>query len=398
MSQGDYYTWHEQEGELAGESIRWVSKPGLPQSDSLDPAVRLLASLVEVHPEDRVLDLHGGAGQLGVLLARRTRREVVLASDHGVAVEAARRTLLLNGLPKDDLSKRIRVVHGDGYGVLASESFDVVCLSIPKGKERMRRLIHLAAWYLNPGGRFYVAGPKRGGVLSALRFTKELFGGIETETYGGGCRAACAVRPRGSVPDPGDGFRLCEAEICGKTWRFYTHPALFAYGAQGQLDPGTRLLVESLDAKPGERVLDLGCGSGIVGLILAHQLQGRVVLVDISAAALEASRRTLSLYGLSELQAEIKSSDVISAVRGERFDVVATYPPAHQGWALDREAARQFVHGAARVLNPAGQVYVVGSAGLPFRRWLQEAFHCVEVLDDIKTHQLFRAERPRVEL
>ena len=392
----DYYAWREHEGELAGGPIRWAGKPGLPPGDEIDPAVDLINALLEVHPDDRALDLRCGTGRLGVLLARRTRNEVVLADDHGLGVEAARRTLSVNGLG-NELEERVRIIHGDGYGLLTPESFDVVCLSLPKGKELARRLVRLAAWYLKPGGRFYMAGPKRGGVLSILKFARELFGNTQEEIYGGGCRAACAVRPSAPPDDPGDGFGLRETAARGKTktWRFFTHPALFSYGTEG-LDPGTRLLVEHPEIGPGERVLDLGCGPGIVGLVAARRHGAEVVLVDIGAAALEAARRTLALYDLSPPQAEVCYSDVISGVRGERFDVVLTYPPAHppQGWALDRETARAFVEGAARVLRPEGRAYVVGSAGLPFHRWLRRVFQSVEVLADTKTHRLYRAERP----
>ncbi len=364
-----------------------------------DPAARLLIARLSLSPPTRrVLDLRCGAGkgELARFLVRRALGDVVLADDHGGAIEALRRALARDSLMGDrDPGRRIRLLHGDGYAVLTPGSFDLVCLSIPKGKEFTRRLIRLAAWYLRPGGRFCLAGPKRGGISGALAFTRELFGDLEEETYGGGCRAACAVLLLSSRrEDPGEGFRLHEVEVYGQRWHSYTHPALFAYGAEG-LDPGTRMLLESMDLRPGERVLDLGCGSGIVGLLAVRRFAARAVLVDVSAAALEASRRTLALYGLSEPQAAVRYSDVTSGIAGERFDVVLTYPPAHRDWTRDRETAQRFIQGAARVLQPRGRAYVVSSAGLPLLRWLRESFQQVETLAATGAHTLYRAETPR---
>jgi 16S rRNA (guanine1207-N2)-methyltransferase len=381
----DYYIWREFEGELAGEPIHWAGKPSLEHWDSIDPSVQLLARVLELGPCDRVLDLNCSAGWLGVLAARRTTEEILLASDHGLAVEATKRTLKLNGL-----NGRVQVIHGDALDRLEPQSFDAACLVIPKGKEVARRLVRLSAWALRPGGKLYIAGPKRGGIKSLIAYVKELFGGIELETYGGGCRAAMAVRPADlELEPPGDDFVLREAKARGRIWCFYTRPGMFAWEG---LDEGTRLLLEVLELSPYDHVLDLGCGSGLIGAVTAHEAdEGRIVLVDVSASALEAARRTLRLYKLPCERVEVRYSDIIDAVRDEKFDVVVTYPPVHQGWGTEREVALQFVRDAPKVLKSGGRLYVVSAAGLPYRRLLRELFGSVEVLADTGSHQVYRA-------
>jgi 16S rRNA (guanine1207-N2)-methyltransferase len=334
------------------------------------------------------LDLNCGAGWLGVLAARRTTGEILLASDHGLAVEATKRTLKLNSL-----NRRTQVVHGDALDRLKPRNFDAACLAIPKGKEVARRLVRLSAWALRPKGKLYIAGPKRGGIKSLIAYVKELFGAVELETYGGGCRAAMAVRPANlELEPPGDDFMLREAEARGRTWRFYTRPGMFAWEG---MDEGTCLLLEVLELNPRDHVLDLGCGSGLIGAVAAHEtIEGRVVLVDVSASALEAARRTLMLYKLPGGRVEVRYSDIIDAVRDEKFDVVATYPPVHQGWGTEREVALQFVRDAPKVLKLGGRLYVVGAAGLPYRRLLRGLFGNVEVLVDTGSNQVYRAVWP----
>lgn len=388
MGVTDYYVWRTFEDRLAGEPVRWAGKPGLEIWSRIDPGVALIAQVMEIGPQDHVLDLNCGVGWLGVLAARRTSGRILLASDHGLAVEAARRTMAMN-----DLEGRAHIVHGDGLPLLEPGAFDVAFLNLPKGKEVARRLLRLAAWALKPGGRLYLAGPKRGGVEGLIAEAERLFGRAPVWAYGSGYRVAVAVRPADLALDPpGDDFVEREATVRGRTWRFVTRPGLFSWSA---LDEGTRRLIEHMEIGPRDHVLDLGCGYGIVGVVAGHEArEGRVVMVDISASALEASRRTLSLYALPHC--EVRLSDVIDGVRGERFDVVVTNPPIHQGFGVEREVAMQFVHDAVHVLRPGGRLYLVGAVVLPYRAIIERVFGSVEVLFDDRHYRVYRAvHRPR---
>lgn len=383
MGVTDYYVWREFEDQIGGETVRWAGKPGLEIWSHIDPGVALIAQVMEIGPADHVLDLNCGVGWLGVLAARRTQGRIVMASDHGLAVEAARRTMAMNGF-----EGRAAIVHGDGLSLLEPEGFDVVFLNIPKGKEVAQRLVRIAAWALRPGGRLYLAGPKRGGIESLIAYARDLFGRAPVWAYGSGYRVAVATRPPAlPIELPGDDFVERTAEVRGRIWRFVTRPGLFSWAG---LDEGTRRLIEHMEIRPHEHVLDLGCGYGIVGVVAAHEAwEGRVVMVDISAAALEASRRTVALYALPHV--EIRLSDVIAGVRGERFDVVVTNPPIHQGFGVEREVAMQFVHDAPLVLRPGGRLYLVGAVVLPYRTIIERVFGNVEVLFDDRHYRVYRA-------
>src|SRR5581483_3558789 len=71
-----------------------------------------------------------------------------------------------------------------------------------------------------------------------------------------------------------------------------TQPGAFAHRG---LDPGTRLLIETMAVSPRARVLDLGCGAGAVGIVaakLAHD--GHVTLVDCDIRATRLAERNLA--------------------------------------------------------------------------------------------------------
>jgi 16S rRNA (guanine1207-N2)-methyltransferase len=354
----DYYEWREFETRIADRVIRYASKPGLPDWDQVDHASRLLAEAIGVGPGDRLIDLRCGKGIVAAFAAQRGA-DVTALDDSIVAVEATRRTLEMNAvLPAD-----VRL-----------SSYDIAVITVPKSRDATRRLIREAARALRPGGRAYLAGATRSGVKSAIDDLKSIFGSAHVVAYGKGHRVAVSTRPDVLAPDDEDGFAEIEVEARGGRWHVVTGPGVFS---RDRLDDGTRHLIEATEFRAGESLLDLGCGCGIVGLVGAV-MGSRVTCVDGSAAAIEATRRTLSIAGTHD--AHVVWSDCASAVRDRQFDVVATNPPFHQGVGADFAVARQFARDAAHVLRPAGRLVLVANRFLRYERELSHLFAQVRVV------------------
>jgi ribosomal protein L11 methylase PrmA len=115
--------------------------------------------------------------------------------------------------------------------------------------------------------------------------------------------------------------------------------------------PSTRLLLDELAERitGGERVLDVGCGSGVLGLCALRLGASSAVGVDIEANAIEATRRNAALNGFEgRVEARIES---LGAIEGA-FDVVV----ANIGWATLVELAPELIE---RV-SPSGWLAVSG--------------------------------------
>jgi methylase of polypeptide subunit release factors len=114
--------------------------------------------------------------------------------------------------------------------------------------------------------------------------------------------------------------------------------------------------------RPGERLLDLGTGSGVVS-VLARAAGAVAVAVDIDPRACRAA----SANGV----ADVRRGDLYEPVRGERFDHVCMNPPYWRGPSLplpfvramlggrDLEIVRRFIAGAADALVPGGHGWMV---------------------------------------
>ena len=121
--------------------------------------------------------------------------------------------------------------------------------------------------------------------------------------------------------------RSITARALGLTLSFETDAGVFS---KNELDPGSRLLIESMGALSG-RVLDLGCGWGPVGTFLSlANPDAQLVMSDVNERALDLARRNLKNNGAT---AEVVESDGFAALEGA-FDHVVTNPPIRAGKAL----------------------------------------------------------------
>ena len=135
------------------------------------------------------------------------------------------------------------------------------------------------------------------------------------------------------------------------------------------LDPGTALLIENLVLRPTDRVLDLGCGWGAVGVAAAKSaVDGHVVLTDVNRRAARLARENLERNRVTN--AEVRVGSLYAPVGKETFDVIATNPPFHAG----RSLVLRILSEAPEHLAPEGRVVLVGkgSQGIRFyQEWLK---------------------------
>jgi SAM-dependent methyltransferase len=131
--------------------------------------------------------------------------------------------------------------------------------------------------------------------------------------------------------------------LAGELFCFGDLPGLGGESVMPICGATLELVRAALPAAPVESALDLGCGAGPVGLLLARAAR-RVVATDVSPRAVELARLNADVNGVTNL--EVRVGDLYEPVRGERFDRVAAHPPFV---ARPAGVARStFVHGGAR--------------------------------------------------
>jgi len=133
----------------------------------------------------------------------------------------------------------------------------------------------------------------------------------------------------------------------------------------------TRMLIKCVNDLSGQLVLDLGCGSGIVGIVAALRNAVRVVSLDVSLRACRNTLRNFELNGLAG-KAEVIVGDGTSCLRDSSFDVVFLNPPMTPspsplprytwGGADGREFLKRFLIDVPRILKSRGRLLVTASS------------------------------------
>lgn len=113
-------------------------------------------------------------------------------------------------------------------------------------------------------------------------------------------------------------------------------------------------LVRALAVQPGERVLDVGCGTGTLSLLIAEQTPaGLVSGIDIDPAILLAAQR--KVIGGAAV-ALVRGSAAVLPYVDESFDCVASSLMFHH---LPAPLKRAMLAEVRRVLRPGGRLHVL---------------------------------------
>ena len=136
-----------------------------------------------------------------------------------------------------------------------------------------------------------------------------------------------------------------------REFRFRTAAGVFS---RGGVDRGTRLLLDAVDPRGARTILDLGCGYGALGIVMAARApRARVRLVDINPRATALAQANIRDNRLAN--AEARTGDGCAPVDDDRFDLILLNPPIRAG----RAAVRRLLEEAHAHLAPGGRFYLV---------------------------------------
>jgi len=253
----------------------------------------------------------------------------------------------------------------------------LVCL--PRAKDLARATVAAAADATD--GPVIVDGDKTDGIESMLRALR---------AHPRAQPAEPLSKAHGKIFALAPGARLDEWRAAGPhaiEGGLMTAPGSFS--ADG-IDPGSRYLADTLPAKLGSRVIDLGGGWGYLAVrALARDGIERLDLVEAELTALDCARQNVT-----DPRAHLHWADATRWQPDTRADTVITNPPFHMGRAADPGLGRAFIAAAAGMLRPAGALWLVANRHLPYETTLAQHFNRVEEAAGDTRFKILHASHP----
>lgn len=244
---------------------------------------------------------------------------------------------------------------------IAETKHDMAIIHFPKSKAEFSFTLAMLAESMAEDATIIIVGENKAGVKSAEKLGRD---------YLEYCNKADAARHcllyigkfKASLPrfDLQQFYKFYPVKVQEKTLKVAALPGVFS---QNALDTGTEVLLDHLPASMTGKVLDFGCGAGVIAAYIgtAHP-ETQLTLVDVSALALHSAQTTLTL---NQLPGQYIASDSLSNVQ-ERYDFVISNPPFHQGVKTHYAATEQFLAEIKQNLSAKGCITIVANSFLKY--------------------------------
>ena len=138
--------------------------------------------------------------------------------------------------------------------------------------------------------------------------------------------------------------------VLSNKFTFLTDNGVFS---KDGLDFGSRLLLESIPLEEvGGKILDMGCGYGVFGIVISKLTSAHVDMVDVNLRALHLATRNAKENSVSNVS--IFESNVYQNV-SSKYSSIVTNPPIRAG----KKVVYDIVMNAKNYLEDDGKLFLV---------------------------------------
>ncbi|WP_421188957.1 methyltransferase [Aeromonas sanarellii] len=318
-------------------------------------------------PDGPVIIMNDGFGALAAFLHAHAP---VCVTDSHVSERATLANLAENGLDPDAIRLQ------DALAPLP-DAPALVVIKVSKYQALLEQQLLALRQVVTPATRILAAGKAKDIHTSTLKLFEKYLGETRTSLAWKKARlihcTPAAERP--PLPNPFPTVWPLE----GSGMLIHNHANVFS---RTSLDIGARFMLDNLPIHSARRVIDLGCGNGVLGLsLLAKDSEVEVTFIDESYMAVASARLNVE-HNLPDAlpRARFMVNNCLDGVPAGSADRILCNPPFHQLQTITDHIAWQMFTDAHRVLPQGGELWIVGNRHLDYHNKLKRLFGNAQVI------------------
>lgn len=153
------------------------------------------------------------------------------------------------------------------------------------------------------------------------------------------------------------------------------------------IDTGTLSMLSKVDFVPTDKVLDLGCGYGFVGIYAGQFIcPSQVIMSDISDDALRLAKENIALNNMNGIK--VVKSNGLDNIDDSGFTLILANPPYHEDFSVPKN----YIEKGYKKLAMGGKMYLVTKRKEWYKKKLITVFGGTKIYE-INGYYVFLAEK-----
>ena len=231
--------------------------------------------------------------------------------------------------------------------------YDTIVIQAPKDMEYelLQDLIQNSYQHLTKGGKILIL--HQGKIQFILTQLKNLFGGYTNLLDGKHVQIELAKKKDDEIKEKSFSAEFTLTRHLKDPIILTSIPGVFAHR---RVDQGAQSLIEVVEILPGQKILDMGCGCGSIGIALAKDdPNSEVHFVDSSTRAIFSTQQNCQKLGMKNCYFHLSD---IGIDKIDYFDIFTGNPP----YFSDYKIAQMFLDNAYQSLKINGVAYMVAKS------------------------------------
>ena len=270
----------------------------------------------------------------------------------------------------------------------ADKKHDLAVIAFPKSKNELAYTLAMINACLEEDATVLFVGDNKGGIKSVAKLAKDYVEKCDKVDSARHCilfASTHKANDKAFVQE--EWFHFYPVELNGITLKVAALPGVFS---QQGLDKGTRVLLENLPTTYAGKILDFGCGAGIISAFIGKMSPGTELhMLDISALAVTSAQKTLEVNGLT---GQAFCSNGLKEISG-KFDHIVSNPPFHQGLKTHYQATETFLANCHKHLTNNGKLTVVANSFLKYQPIMEKALTKTQIATTERGFNVFISEK-----